>query len=105
LESDTFEEFLAKIVNPYKYDKSRKASEGKYVAKTDAEIAEEIAKIPKSVRDKREKVWNDARKTGMGGTSAAPTAPTPTAPTKAPAAAPAPASGNQDWLDKQLKGL
>lgn len=70
LESDTFEKFLAKMVSPYKYDKSRKASEGKYVAKTDAEIAEEIAKIPKSVRDKRKKFWNDARKTGMGGATA-----------------------------------
>jgi hypothetical protein len=97
LESETFEEFLAKMVNPYKYDKSRKASEGKYVAKTEQEIAEEIAKIPKSVRDKRKKVWDEAPKAGLGervksassSATTVPTAPTAPAATPTPAATPA----------------
>ena len=97
LDSPTADDYLAKMVAPAKWEKD------KWVAKTAEEIKTEIASIPENVKKKRRKAWSDARKTGMGGTSAAPTAPTPTAPTKAPA--PAPTSGNQDWLDKQLKGL
>lgn len=98
LESDTFEKFLAKMVSPYKFDPSRDKKEGQYVAKTEQEIAEEIAKIPQSVKDKRKKFWEDAPKAGLGervksASSSATTAPAAgdqKKPTKAPTASETP---------------
>jgi len=94
LESDTFEKFLAKMVSPYKFDPSRDKKEGQYVAKTEQEIAEEIAKIPQSVKDKRKKLWEVAPKAGLGERVKSADSPSTTAPaasdqkkpTKAPTA-------------------
>ena len=64
LDSETADDYVAKMVAPAKWEKD------KWVPKTQQEIAEEIAKIPESVKKKRRKAWRHARKTGMGGATA-----------------------------------
>jgi hypothetical protein len=83
LDSPTFEDYLAKMVP------SAKKQGNQWVPKTADEIKAEAAALPKAVKDERRKLWDLARRTGLGD-SAAP----------APAPAPAPQSGVTSEIER-----
>jgi hypothetical protein len=75
LDSPTFEDYLAKMVP------SAKKEGDTWVEKTPEDRLAEAQRLPKSVKDKRRKLWNLARKTGLGDSetppAGAPTVETP----------------------------